>query len=446
MSWLSRAAARLLPAERRDWAEAIWAEAHEVPPGWARLAWRAGGVRLIAKEAQMVRRTGTLVLFTAAAGAAAWGAWPGSAVSHAAMIRADIIGAVLLLAGLPLLSRWLLGPPDNRMARWLRAGCYAAILAIMPAWAVIGLLLHTVPRGGHDLHTFHVFQGPGVPDTSVGGPNVPGVVVVLLITACGLAAVLALTARRTPVAPATLTIGAGAGVVLGAAMYSVDPLGVDKYVTAPWLHGTMTDTVPAGRAQLLVALCWIVLFGAPLAAGLLAARRCHVPGTPEQVSAARAWQGFTAGLVSNGVGALFVTVLGSGTTALLVKSAWVRGWLYRGQHLTASAVYGRELFASQNVGGYIFMCFAFTLIGALMGAAGAGVANTPARPRPDGGRPPGPPGPEPVPDPPDVRRQADAEADQGRLPGRDDDGDSQGEGEGDQGLPGLVGAGLGHLP
>jgi hypothetical protein len=446
MNWLSRAGARLLPAERRDWAEAVWAEAHEVPPGWPRLAWRAGGVRLIAKEAHMVRRTGTLLLFTAAA---AWGAWPGSAVSHAAMIRADVIGAMLLLAGLPLLSRWLLGPPDSRMARWLRAACYAAILAIMPASAAIQLFAGTAPRGGHDLHTFHVFQGPGAPGTSVGGPNAPSVVALLLFTACGLAAILALTARRTRVASATLATGAGAGLALGAAMYAVDPLGIDKYVTAPWLRGTMTDTVPDGRAQWLVALCWILLFGAPLAAGLLAGRRCDVPGTPEQVSAARAWQGVAAGLVSNGVGALFVTLLGIGTTALLVKSAWVRGLLYEGQHLTASAVYGRELFASQNVVGYLFICVIFPIIGALMGVVGAGVANALASPQPDGGRPPGPPGPpgpRPLPDPPDARRRADAEADQGRLPGRDDDGDRKGEGEGDQGLPGLVGAGLAHLP
>ena len=119
MSWLGRAGARLVPAGRRDWAEAVWAEAHEVPPGWPRLAWRAGGVGLIAREAQMVRRTGTLLLFTAAAGAAAWSAWPGPAVSHAAAARADIIATVLLLAGLPLLTRWFLGPPGNRAARWL---------------------------------------------------------------------------------------------------------------------------------------------------------------------------------------------------------------------------------------------------------------------------------------------------------------------------------------
>ena len=62
MSWPSRiataagrGAVRLVPAARRDWAEAVWAEAHEVPAGWPRLAWRAGGVLLIAKEGQMGR-------------------------------------------------------------------------------------------------------------------------------------------------------------------------------------------------------------------------------------------------------------------------------------------------------------------------------------------------------------------------------------------------------
>ena len=56
MNWLSRTAARLMPAERRDWAEAMWAEADEVAPGLARLAWRAGGLRLIAREALLMRR------------------------------------------------------------------------------------------------------------------------------------------------------------------------------------------------------------------------------------------------------------------------------------------------------------------------------------------------------------------------------------------------------
>jgi len=53
-----RGAARLVPAGRRDWAEAIWAEAYEVPSGLRRLAWLAGGVQVIAREALMARRIG----------------------------------------------------------------------------------------------------------------------------------------------------------------------------------------------------------------------------------------------------------------------------------------------------------------------------------------------------------------------------------------------------
>jgi hypothetical protein len=86
-------------------------------------------------------------------------------------------------------------------------------------------------------------------------------------------------------------------------------------------------------------------------------------------------------------------VLGTGTTALLVKSAWVRGLLYHGQHLTAPVVYGRELFASQSAGSYLLMCLAFPVIGALMGVFGAAAVDGLASPQPDGGRPPGPPSP-----------------------------------------------------
>jgi hypothetical protein len=43
MSRLARAVLRLVPAHRRDWAEALWAEAGQARGGRARLAWRAGG-------------------------------------------------------------------------------------------------------------------------------------------------------------------------------------------------------------------------------------------------------------------------------------------------------------------------------------------------------------------------------------------------------------------
>ena len=422
MSWLGRAWARLLPAGRRDWAEAVWAEAHEVPAGWPRLAWRVGGLRVIAKEAQLARRIGTILLFTTAAGVAAWGAWPKSSVSlsHGAANQGDVIITLALLAGLPLLVRWFLGPPDNWAARWLRAGFYAAILAIMPAKAVAELFVGAVPRGGIDRHTFDALNGNGglpVPGSVSGGPDWGGEILILFITACYLAVILALTARRTPVAPATLAISARAGLVLGFVIYAVAPLGLDKIATNPWLRGSAIDP--------LVALAWVLLFSAPFVAGALAGKRCYVSGDPDEASVARAWQGVAAGLVSNGVGALTVTVLGTGTTALMLKSAWVRGWLYHGQHLTASAVYGRELYASQNVG---FYCHDLRCLPDHRAHDGRSRLCVCQRDRPAAGqrRSAGArPRPEPVPDPPGGGRLADARADQDRLLGRYDGEDAE---------------------
>lgn len=54
-----RGAALLMPAERRDWVEAIWAEAPEVPRGLRRLAWRASGARLTARETLTRRGIGS---------------------------------------------------------------------------------------------------------------------------------------------------------------------------------------------------------------------------------------------------------------------------------------------------------------------------------------------------------------------------------------------------
>jgi hypothetical protein len=171
------------------------------------------------------------------------------------------------------------------------------------------------------------------------------------------------------VAPATLAISARAGLVLGLVMYAVDPLGGDKVATNPWLRGSAADP--------LVTLACVLLFAVPLVAGALAGKRCYVSGDRGQAGAFRAWQGVAAGLVSNGVAALTVAVLGTGTTALMLKSAWARGWLYHGQHLTASALYGRELYASQNVAFYAVICIGFPVVGLCLGLVGSGYADVP---------------------------------------------------------------------
>src|SRR5512146_876450 len=111
MRRLGRAVARLVPAGRRDWAEAIWAEAGEVPPGLRRLAWLAGGARAMAGDALTARAIGRWLLFAAAAAGAAWAAWPDLPGGFAAVVaRMDVITIVALLAGLPLLTRRILGP------------------------------------------------------------------------------------------------------------------------------------------------------------------------------------------------------------------------------------------------------------------------------------------------------------------------------------------------
>ena len=404
MATAGRAVAWLLPAGRRDWIVAVWAEAHDVPPGLERLAWRAGGVWMLVREALMPRRIARAALFAVAAAAAAWTAWPDSSVLHAAADRFGVIATVLLLAGLPLLARRFIGPVgDGWTARFLRVGGYAAILALIPARAVVGPYPLTVPQRGPDLRVFIASGNSthGMPGTSSGGPPWPGEIFFLVLTACYVVVLLWVTSRRSSVTPATLTIGTGAGIVFGLVMFSVAPLGLGGYASNPWLPGSQADP--------LVVLAWILLFGGPVAAGLLAARwRCRRPGRSIKLAQARIGQGVVAGVVANAVGALFVTVLATGLIALLIKVEWLRPLVYQAPHSSAAAAYGHVLHASQHASTYIAMCVVFPIIGLMMSALGVACfmpVPSQSDPQPgNGGGPPGPgPGPAPEPPPPGGR-------------------------------------------
>jgi hypothetical protein len=396
MNWLSRAAMRLAPAERRDWAEALWAEADEVPPGLARLAWRAGGMRLIAREALLVRRAGRLLVFAAAAAWAAQAAWTGPAGNIAtAVARVDVVAVLLVLAGLPLLARWLFGPAAvGPMARVLRAGAYAAVLVLTVAKASVEQVVNAPPvvayqatHGGLQPLAFTWFVE----------------IIFLLIVAGYVAAILVMTARRPRVAPATLAIGTGAGLLLGVVMCAVAPLGLAKDATEPWLAGSAIDPV--------VALAWILLLGGPLVAGGMAGWCYRGPDSPEQVVNARIWQGVAAGFLATGVGALIVTAVGTGTVALMPRSGGLLRWLYSGQYLPAAVAYNRELTASTNAAGYFLILLAFPIIGLILGAWGSSWAHI--RGSGDPGSPPGgggPPGLEPAEDPPGGKLPADRNA------------------------------------
>jgi len=404
-----RGAARLVPAERRVWVEAVWAEAPEVPPGLQRLAWRAGGVRLIAREAVMVRRIGGLLLFAVAVTVAGWAAWPGSSASSATQAdRVEVITVVLLLAGLPLLARWFLGPPDNRAARWLRAGCYAGFLAFLPARTAIEQFVHTPPRGGADLRLYLLIAQVG---RRAPGPGDD--IITLVPIALYLAAILWMTSRRARIAPATLAAGAGGGIALGLVIYTVAPLGLSKAATNPWLPGPDIDP--------LVLLAWLLVLGGPVTAVVVADRRYIAASSSPPPARDRFRQMMAAGLLTSMAGALFVTVLGNGTVAVMLKDAWLRNWLYNGQHSlygvqdvsfalrTLPAIaYSHELTGAADAGVFLLMCLAFPLIGLLPAAGVAGGRlddHTPAPggPRRGGG---GLPGPEPTPHAPDGGRAA----------------------------------------
>jgi hypothetical protein len=240
--------------------------------------------------------------------------------------------------------------------------------------------------------------------------------VFLLVVAVYVAAILAATARRPRVAPATLAAGTGVGMVLGAVMYAVAPLGLAGHATDPWLHG-----FPIG---LVVLLAWILLFGGPVLAGVVAARCHRGPGSPEEVHKAKVRQAVAAGFLAAAVGALMAVVLGTATIALMARAGWALHWLYPGQHLSAAVSYGNELAASVRADNYGSILLAFPVIGLIMGLAGGGIA-APAPlsgPPPGGSGPPGPPG-HPAPDPPGGVRLAAAEtyARPVRLPGLAED-------------------------
>jgi hypothetical protein len=246
-------------------------------------------------------------------------------------------------------------------------------------------------------------------------------IVFLVVTAGYVAAILAVTAQRSRVAPATLAIGTGAGIALGVVMYAVAPLGLAHDATEPWLAGSAIDPV--------VALAWILLLGGPVAAGGAAARRYRGPGSPRELSNAKLWQGAAAGFLATGTGALIVTVLGTGTVALMPRAAWLRHWLYPGQHLLAAVVSNRELAASSSTQTYGLIMVTFPVIGLLLGIVSINAAIS-SGPSPGGG---GPPGPDPVPDPPDGGRLASAGAGTGGpaagLPGWSEEGPDSEHGE-----------------
>jgi hypothetical protein len=370
MAAAGRSVAWLLPAGRRDWAAAIWAEARAVPPGLTRLAWRAGGVWMLAREALMPRRLGRALLFAAAAAAAGWAAWPQPWAGHIAEARFNAIApALLVVAVLPLLSGRLFGPASpGRTARFMRVLCGATVLGLVSAFTVLDAYDQLAPTKPA---YFRIFCGPNcpgaVPGRGNGGPTWQAEILIMGLIVGYVGVTFYLTSRRAALTRSTLVIGTGTGLLFGAVMFAVDPLGVTNLATNPWLPGSAADP--------LVVLAWIMLFGGPAAAGVLAGRRCRGPGGARRPHMVRFGQGVAAGLLANGLAAMLTSMLGAGTALLLVKSPGLVHWVTPGRHLTAIATYRYELNTGNNAGGYLLMLMFFPVIGLVMSTLAAAITN-----------------------------------------------------------------------
>ena len=348
-----RRSAALVPAGRREWAEAIWAEAAEVPAGRPRLRWLAGGVRLTVREAARGRRSWYPLAFAAAAAGMTWSAWSGPPGDSAIEInRIDVMVIVLILAGLPWLVRRVRGPvADGRLARLVRIGGYVAVLALVVAKSAVERVADAPPNN---------LSGPAVAWT--------GEAVFLTVMAGYAAVILVFTARRSPALPATTTIGTVAGIAVGIGAYVLGPLGFPLRFTGSWSPRLYDAAMTLG---VLLAL------GAPVLAGRAASRRAR-RSLPAGTGAR---QGAMAGLCFGTASALVVAVLSTATIAILPYDVALQHWAtsHVGQWTPAVGevtpilrprlgyVAGNSAFAA----GYLFVLLISPLAGCAFGAWGA---------------------------------------------------------------------------
>jgi hypothetical protein len=310
-------AARLLPADRRHWAEAVRAEADQVPARWPRLAWLAGGFWLVAKEGGMARRAGYWIGAAGIAAAAAWVVWlswrtaaPADPESETDRVRV-LVGAVAL-AGLPWVARGrsLFGPvADISVARFVRIGGCAAICCM-------GLGIVHVDRraglngvvGSGQFSWLREAAGLAILIAGIAAPLVlkarrPLIKAEahwVIVTIAGMAAlviapiqafvvsfvavILAATARRSPVTATTWTTGLIASLPTAAAA-----------CVLPFSLGNLYSAV------FIVALVATATGGC---AGAVAARLVTEAGNPDELRAARVRQGALAGAIAGATGGL----------------------------------------------------------------------------------------------------------------------------------------------
>jgi hypothetical protein len=281
-----RVLARLLPAGRREWAEAVQAEASQAPAGWPRLGWLAGGVWLVAREASMMRR----VLYGAGCAAVAatvgwviWLSWQPAGDPEYATDRVRILVGVAALVVLPWVGRrrGLFGPAGRSLvARLVRVAGAAALCGL--GLSLIRLDRHhgvgQVLGGGSANWPREIgglvalgllFAAPLVvrarwpkvsTDALLGWMIAGGVLTFFLlpvqtILAGYVALVLCATSRRVPVRPAALAGGLITGLPMIPLMYAILQIPGDNLLV---FIGPMVIILASAGFLLGMAVAWRV--------------------------------------------------------------------------------------------------------------------------------------------------------------------------------------------
>jgi hypothetical protein len=350
---LARCSVRVVPAERREWAEAVWAEAGEVPAR-QRLSWVAGGVWTVTRQAGIVRRLGYwLGVAGLAVGASQMVSlvWRGAAVAPGFRsvsvptsslgtgiyvdpnttgdFRSLAITTVVALAALPWVARrrGAFGPvSDSPAARVVRVGGCAAICVLV---LVLARLAQTLGENLADGEYAEVIvmsltvilvvaaqlwlrrpANAATPELKALLTLGFSIAVLILFLVGGTneaviayaAGIFAVTARGSRIAPATLAFGAGAGVAGGLTWYAAARTG------SPWLTFIVV----------------VAVLAAPTVAGAAAAWRAPGRHDLEAPMSDRLRQGLTAGTMTGGVAALLVTILIFGSMVVLHRQTPAR--------------------------------------------------------------------------------------------------------------------------
>jgi hypothetical protein len=375
ISAIGRAFALMLPAQRREWLQALWSEGFEVPAGPKRLLWRAGGVRIVAGGLLMRRRLWSTLLFAAVVGFIAWEFGPGPASGSGAIDRVDVVSMLVLLGVLASVGSRYLTPAETRIARFLRGGMYIGFLALIPARAAIEQFAYQTPLKTAPAHLYQAIAGPSRAKAT--GSFFPEIISLILV-ALYVVAVIWITSRKSRIARTTLVSGTVAGLLLGVVMYVVAPLGLSQEATNPWLPGSDIDP--------FVVVAWLLVLLGPCTVGGIAYLRYVASNGKPSAAGDGIRQVVAAGLLMNLLGALIVTVFGNGTIALMISASWLRNWLYHGHRLLfgvaglepvsrsnpAAIAYSHQITGDSDARALLLLGILFLLVAAIEMAALAG--------------------------------------------------------------------------